>query len=64
MCVEPLIRNIEKNDSIEAVYSANLGALLPKVYAYADDINTATKNTQAGLSAIFKEYERLTRLSG
>ena len=64
MCVEPLIRNIENNISIEAVVSTQLQSSLPKSYAYADDITTVTKNTRNGIEAIFSEYERLTKLSG
>ena len=34
MCVEPLLRNIEKNVVIEPIISTSLAAPLPKVYAF------------------------------
>ena len=64
MCMEPLIRNIEKNAEIEPVISGRLNANLPKTYAYADDINCVTRNKIGSIQEIFREYERLTRLSG
>ena len=64
MCMEPLIRNIEKNNQIRPIYSSTLGKNLPKVYAYADDVNATIKDTAEGVKAVFKEYERLTIKSG
>ena len=64
MCMEPLIRNLEKNQAIEPIFSRKLGSSLPKSYAYADDVNCVTKNKLSCIQAIFKEYERLTKLSG
>ena len=55
MCVEPLLRNIEENASIEAITSNQLRSNLPKAYAYADDVTTITKNTIGGIEAIFSE---------
>ena len=64
MCMEPLLRNIEANDAIEPISSVKLNSNLPKVYAYADDVNGVIKNTQAGVQALFNEYERLSLHSG
>ena len=64
MCMEPLIRNIENNNDIEPILSVTLNKPLPKVYAYADDINAAIKNTINNPQGIFKEYERLSKMSG
>ena len=64
MCMEPLIRNIEKNAAIEPLISKELNSNLPKTYAYADDVNCVTKNNLACVQEIFKEYERLSKLSG
>ena len=64
MCMEPLIRNIEINPTIEVVRSTLLEADLPKAYAYADDVNCIMRDSQISLQALFKEYERLTVLSG
>ena len=64
MCVEPLLRNIEKNDNIEPVFSNELNASLPKSYAFADDVNCFVKNNMRSLQGVFDEYDRLSRLSG
>ena len=64
LCMEPLLRNIEANDEIRPIRSANLNADLPKVYAYADDVNGVIENTRAGAQALFNEYERLSKKSG
>ena len=64
ICMEPMLRNIEENQAIEALVSDALGSALPKTYAYADDVNAVITNTQTGLQEIFKEYGRLTRASG
>ena len=64
LAMDPLIRNIIKNDSIE-------GMLIPtsqhdleeiKVLAYADDVSIVCRN--GNLQPIFDEYERLTNISG
>ena len=64
MCMEPLLRNIESNDEIRPIRSTTLMAPLPKVYAYADDVNATIADTEDGLRALFREYERLTKKSG
>ena len=64
MCMEPLLRNIEANPGIEAIFSSMLNKPLPKVYAYADDVNATIKDTISGLECLFNEYERLTKMSG
>ena len=63
MCMEPLLRNIEGNVLINELNSNKLGSL-PKVYAYADDVNSIIVNSERGLQALFDEYERLTKASG
>ena len=64
LAMDPLIRNIVKNDFIE-------GVLIPtslheleeiKVLAYADDVSIVCRN--GDLQPIFAEYERLSALSG
>ena len=64
MCMEPLLRNIEANNSISPISSQSLGTDLPKVYAYADDVNGTIKDSERSLNCFFAEYERLTKLSG
>ena len=62
--MEPLLRNIESNAEIEPIPSTTLNKSLPKVYAYADDVNATIKDSAACIQALFREYERLTRMSG
>jgi len=64
MCIEPLLRNIDLNNEIEPLHSEKLGAELPKVYGYADDINSLCKNKRTCIQALFDEYSRLTKWSG
>ena len=64
MCMEPLLRNIDNNVNIGSIDSLTLGAELPKVYAYADDVNGTIKDTELSLENVFLEYERLSKLSG
>ena len=64
LCMEPLLRNIEANEEIVAIESTTLNKALPKAYAYADDVNATIKESPEGLQALFKEYERLSRMSG
>ena len=64
MCMEPLLRNIEKNPEIIPLKSEILRKELPKVYAYADDVSCTIADNAAALENIFVEYERLTSLSG
>ena len=64
MCMEPLLRNIEINPIIEKIRSEKLGCSLPKIYAYADDVNCIMKDNDAAMQALFDEYERLTLMSG
>ena len=63
MCMEPLLRNVEENPRIEVLQTNELGNI-PKVYAYADDVNAIIKNERSSLQELFKEYGRLTEASG
>ena len=63
ICMEPLLRNLEKNNSIHPIESEVLGTL-PKSYAYADDVNCTIKDNNDSVQAVFSEYERLSRRSG
>ena len=64
MCMEPLLRNIEANPNVEVIKSNLLNCELPKVYAYADGVSCAMKDSHTSLNALFNEYERLTKQSG
>jgi len=64
LAMEPLIRNITQNDTIQAVHSLRLNFTWPKLVAYADDITILTHNTQEAVAEIFTEYHKLTLASG
>ena len=63
MCMEPMLRNLEANERIVSITTVALG-VLPKAYAYADDVNATIKNDPRAVQEVFNEYARLTRLSG
>ncbi len=45
LAIEPVLRNIDKNDSILRISSARLNFMWPKSVAYADDITVITKKS-------------------
>ena len=59
MCMEPLIKNILNDESIKPITSE-----IPKVVAYADDISCLVMPEKESLNGVFKQYERLTEVSG
>ena len=62
--MEPLLRNIQNNRSIERITSNKLEVVIPKVYGYADDVNAVIRNSGRGVQEIFNEYEKFSRQSG
>ena len=62
--MEPMLKNIEKNDRICGITSQGLNGEIPKLYAYADDVNAIIKNDLGSIQKLFNEYSRLTNLSG
>ena len=64
MCMEPLLRNIESNPNIRSLRSNLVAANLPKTYSYADDVSCTICSDETSVRQLFKEYERLTRMSG
>ena len=64
MCMEPMLRNIESNPAISPMASTTMNANLPQTYAYADDVSGTIKDCESSLKEFFKEYERLTKMSG
>ena len=64
LCMEPLLKNIEKNQEIQSLPSQDLDSNLPRVVAYADDVNGIIANDPRTLQELFREYERLTKLAG
>ena len=56
MCMEPLLANIEANTNINGIQSAVVRNELPKIYAYADDVNALIVNSGRSLQELFNEY--------
>ena len=70
ICIDPLLRNINKNELIEKINinineeNANNTNTNYKGSAYADDISVICKNNVNSIQQVFKEYDRLSNLSG
>ena len=64
LAMEPLLRNLAKNNTITAIKSRTINFTWPKIIGYADDVTIITENTNNSVKQIFHEYERLTRASG
>jgi hypothetical protein len=64
LAIEPVLRNLQVNERIQAITCHRLNFTWPKVIAYADDISVITKNNHRAVQAIFTEYERLSQASG
>jgi hypothetical protein len=67
LCMDPLIRNINKNSKIEGIkfQSKKMGrSVVVKCSGYADDVAVICLNKVESLREVFREYERLTRISG
>jgi hypothetical protein len=63
ICIDPLLRNLNCNTDIKNVNLNNSGISF-KAAAYADDISVICRNNYNSVQQVFKEYERLTKLSG
>jgi hypothetical protein len=64
ICIDPLLRNLNSNSSIEEIKTRSGEERSFKAAAYADDISVVCKNSTTCIQQVFKEYERLTNLSG
>jgi exonuclease III len=67
LSIDPLIRNIKNNETIEGVSiatSTNRTQTVFKVSGYADDIAIICKAQHNSISKVFNEYEKLTKASG
>ena len=64
LAMEPLLRNIAKNNTITAIKSRKIDFTWPKLIGYADDLPIITENNNKSVKQIFHEYERLTKASG
>jgi len=62
ICIDPLLRNLNRNKEIVEI-KTRAGAGF-KAAAYADDISIVCKNSATCIQQVFREYERLTNLSG
>ena len=62
--MEPLLRNITKNNTITAIRSRTINYTWPKIIGYADDVTIITENSNNSVKQVFHEYERLTKASG
>jgi hypothetical protein len=64
LCIDPLIRNLNNNKDIEGIPYTNIKSIFHKACAYADDISIICKENKESIRNIFKEYQRLTWMSG
>jgi hypothetical protein len=67
LCIDPLIRNINLNTKIEPIDRETKISKLKytqKCTGYADDISVICKNNSDSIRNVFREYEKLTELSG
>ena len=64
MCMEPLLRNILRNNEIVGIRSSKLNIDIPKAYGYADDVNAIVKNDPKSIQATFSEYGKFSSSSG
>jgi len=67
ICIDPLLRNIERNNRIKAITintPLTNSKISPKTGAFADDVGTLTRGDKTTLDEIFKEYKRFSKMSG
>ena len=67
ICLDPLIRNIEKNRKIKAVElrtPMSNETIVSKTGAFADDVGTVTINDPESINEIFIEYRNFSLRSG
>jgi len=67
ICIDPLIRNIEKNQKIKPITvqtPLSHVKIKPKSGSFADDVGTITRGDISTINEIFCEYRRFSSLSG
>jgi exonuclease III len=68
LCIDPLLRNLNKNTRIKEVQlrrkNNTNNDIKFKAAAYADDISVICKKSHDCIQQVFYEYEKLTRRSG
>jgi len=55
--MEPLLRNIAKNNTITGIKSRKINFTWPKIIGYADDVTINTENTNNSVKQIFNESD-------
>jgi exonuclease III len=68
ICIDPLLRNINKNKNIKEIQIKQKNRVERRIFfkgaAYADDISVVCQKDLKSIQMVFTEYERLTRRSG
>jgi hypothetical protein len=64
LCIDPLIRNLNKNRRIKEIQIGRRSEINFKAAAYADDISVICKKSIECIQQVFYEYEKLTKRSG
>jgi hypothetical protein len=68
ICIDPLIRNINKSAKVKEITienkTSNKIKITHKTGAFADDISIICKNERESIQAVFSEYDKLTERSG
>ena len=68
ICIDPLLRNLNKNGKIEEIKLRSNNNIRDEINykgaAYADDISIICKKSQDCIQEVFYEYEKLTKRSG
>ena len=67
ICIDPLIRNLNKNKQIKQIQhirTQNGENHSYKAAAYADDVSVICKNDALSIQGVFDEYDKLTKRSG
>ena len=65
ICIDPLLRNINKSNKIEGIEVRRNGQKITfKGGAYADDVSIICSKKRESIQEVFNEYNRLTERSG
>jgi hypothetical protein len=67
LCIDPLLRNLNKNEQIKPIQISQNNKKLGKYHkacGFADDISVISMNDAKSIKSIFSEYQRLTDKSG
>jgi exonuclease III len=64
ICIDPLLRNLNHNQSIKGVKINRTNEIKFKAAAYADDVSVVCGSDLNSIQGVFSEYEEMTRRSG